>query len=247
MDPNTKLRRVDQESLSLEEHRAVEKFPYHQLVGCLLYVAISTRPNIAFGVQQLTQYLDSYAIPHWNAAICLVRYLKGTRNLKLHLGGRNPNIKLNGFTDSDWASCPNSRRSLGGSMWSLGTGAISWAIRKQRTVAASSCEAEYMAAFECAQECIWLQALLKGIGLDLTSQPTQMFCDNDSAIALSKDPLLHARVKHVDIKYHFLRKQVQSNEIILLRVPSKDNTADIFTKALPTPAFIYLRPRLGLR
>ncbi|KNZ77610.1 Copia protein [Termitomyces sp. J132] len=225
----------------------LEKFPYHQLVWCLLYVAISTQPNITFGIQQLTQYLDSNAIPHWNMAICLVCYLKGTCNLKLHLRGQNPNIKLNGFTDSDWASCPDSRCSVGGYMWSLGTGTISWTIRKQHTVAASSCEAEYMAAFECMQECIWLWALLKGIRLDLTSQPTQMFCDNDSAIALFEDPLLHAQVKHVDIKYHFLHKQVQSNKIILLCVPFKNNTANIFTKALPTPAFTYLHPCLGLQ
>ncbi|KNZ78493.1 Copia protein [Termitomyces sp. J132] len=103
-----------------------------------------------------------------------------------------------------------------------------------------------MAAFESAQECIWLRALLKGISFDLMDRPTKMFCDNDSAIALSEDPLLHACIKHVDIKYHFLHKRVQSNELVLLRVPSKENTADIFTKALHTPAFTYLRPHLGL-
>lgn len=92
-----------------------------------------------------------------------------------------------------------------------------------------------MAAFECAQECIWLRALLRDIGHDLTHAPMHMFCDNDSAIALSEDPLLHAQVKHIDIKYHFLRERVQSGEVCLLRVLSKENTADIFTKALTVP------------
>ena len=103
-----------------------------------------------------------------------------------------------------------------------------------------------MAAYECAQECIWFRALLQDIGHNLTHTPMHMFCDNDSTIALSKDPLLHARVKHVDIKYHFLCERVQSGEVSLLRVPSKENMADIFTKALPTPAFLNLRPCLGL-
>lgn len=247
MDPNTKLRRIDRGTLSHEERLAMDKTPYWQLVGCLLYVAISTRPDIVFGVQQLTQYLDCYTSAHWHATICLVRYLKGTRDLQLHLGGSDSDAKLTGYTDSDWASCPDTRQSVRGYIWSLGSGALSWAVRKQRTVATSSCKAEYMAAFESAQEGIWLRALLQGIGIDLTNQPTQIYCDNDSAIALSEDPLLHVHVKHVDIKYHFLRERVQSNELVVLRVPSKENTADIFTKALSTPSFTYLRPRLGLQ
>lgn len=247
MDPNTRLRCVDRTALSSDELRILERTPYRQLVGCLLYLAISTRPDIAFGVQQLTQYLDCYTTLHWNAAIRLVRYLKGTRDLRLQLGGKEETIKLTGFTDSDWASCPDMRRSVGGYAWNLGSGVISWAVRKQRTVAASSCEAEYMAAFECTQECIWLRTLLRDIGHDTTSAPTRIFCDNDSAIALSEDPLLHARVKHIDIKYHFLRERVQSNELVLHRFPSKENTADIFTKALATSAFQFLRLQLGLK
>ncbi|KAG5729260.1 Copia protein [Termitomyces sp. T112] len=247
MDPNSRLRQIDRDTLPLEERHILERTPYRQLVGCLLYLAISTRPDIAFGIQQLTQYLDCYATPHWNAAICLVQYLKGTCNLQLHLGGKGNDINLIGFMDSDWASCLNTRRSVGGYTWSLGAGAVSWAVRTQRTVAASSCEAEYMAAFESAQECIWLRALLKDIGHDHTSQPTQMFCNNNSAIALSEDPLLHARVKHIDIKYHFLHERVQSNKIALHQVPSKENTTDIFTKVLPSPAFMRLCPHLGLQ
>lgn len=191
MDPNSKLHRVDRKSLPIKEQRILDRTPYRQLVGCLLYLAISTRPDIAFGVQQLTQYLDSYSTQHWNAAIRLVRYLKGTRDLQLYLGGEVP-LALTGFTDSDWASCLDTRRSVGGYAWTLGSGMVSWAVRKQKTVAASSCEAEYMAAYKSAQEGIWLRALLKDIGHDITTQPTDMYCDNDSAIALSEDPLLHA-------------------------------------------------------
>jgi hypothetical protein len=247
MDPGLKLRRVDRTTLSKEEQYRLSKTPYRSLVGCLLYLAISTRPDIAYAVQQLSQYVDSFASPHWNAAIRLVRYLKGTRDLKLTLGGKGSAVSLLGFTDSDWANCLDTRRSVGGYMWSLGSGAVSWAARKQKTVAASSCEAEYMAGYEAAQECIWLRALLKDIGHDITQDATTLLCDNNAAINLSEDPLLHARVKHVDIKYHFLRERVQSGEIAIRYIPTKDNVADLFTKALPSPLFIRLRTLLGLR
>lgn len=151
MDPGLKLRRVDRTTQSQEDQSQLTKLPYRSLVGCLLYLAISTRPDISYAVQQLSQYLDSYSFIHWNAAIRLVRYLKGTRELKLHLGGTNP-VELLGFTDSDWANCLDTRRSVGGYAWSLGSGILSWNARKQKTVAASSCEAEYVAAFEAARE-----------------------------------------------------------------------------------------------
>lgn len=85
----------------------MKKTPYQQLVGYLLYVAISTQTDIAFGAQQLMQYLDSYATIHWHAAICLVQYLKGTQNLQLYLGSSESDIRLTDYTNSDWASCPD--------------------------------------------------------------------------------------------------------------------------------------------
>jgi hypothetical protein len=104
-----------------------------------------------------------------------------------------------------------------------------------------------MAGYEAAQECIWLRALLKDIGHDVTQKATTLLCDNNAAINLSEDPMLHARVKHVDIKYHFLRERVQSGEIAIRYVHTKDNVADLFTKALPSPLFTRLRLLLGLR
>lgn len=244
MDPGLKLRRVDLKALSADEQATLAKLPYRSLVGCLLYLAIATRPDIAYSVQQFSQFLDCFSFVHWNAAIRLVRYLKGTRDLKLHLGGPNI-IDLVGFTDSDWANCPDTRRSIGGYIWTLGYGALSWCARKQKPVAASSCEAEYMAAFEATKECIWLRALLLAIGF-LKPGPTKLLCDNNAAINLSEDPLLHTRVKHVDIKYHFLRERVQSKELELRYINTNDNVADLFTKALDHKKFIRLRTLLGL-
>lgn len=244
MEPGLKLRRPDRDTQTQEEKQIIAKLPYRSLVGCLLYVAIATRPDIAYAVQQLSQFLDNYNRSHWDAGICLVRYLKGTRDLKLRLGG--PSITPQGFTDADWASCPDTRRSTGGYTWSLGTGAVSWSVQKQKTVATSSCEAKYMAAYESTQECIWLRMLLKGIGLDFTSNATTLFCDNKSAITLSEDPTAHARVKHFDVKYHFIRERAQLGEITIKYVNMRDNVADLFTKALPRPLFLRLRQMLGV-
>ena len=244
MEPGQKLRRVDHTSLSVLQRSELTKLPYRSLVGCLLYLAISTRPDISYTVQQLSQFLDSYSLEHWHTAIRLVRYLKGTRDLKLHLGGNNP-ISLLAFTDSDWANCLDTRRSVGGYTCSLGSGAISWAARKQKTVAASSCEAEYIAAFEAAKECIWIRTLL--IAIDRPPEtPTTILCDNTASINLSEDPLLHSRVKHVDIKFHFLRERVQSQELKVSYINTKDNIADLFTKALAVQQFVRLRGFLGL-
>jgi Reverse transcriptase (RNA-dependent DNA polymerase)/GAG-pre-integrase domain len=244
MDPGLKLHRPDKSLLSKQDTERLTKIPYRSLVGCLIYLAVGTRPDISYAVQQLSQFLDNYSNTHWTAAVRVVRYLRGTRDLELTLGGANP-IKILGFTDSDWANCPDTRRSVGGYLFSLGSGPISWQSRRQRTVATSSCEAEYTAAFEASKEAIWLRTLLSSIGFSPTSS-TDLLCDNNATITLSEDPAFHARVKHFDVRYHFLRERVQSNEITLSYVNTKDNIADIFTKPLDTTNFTRLRTFLGL-
>ena len=179
------------------------------------------------------------------ATYLVQRYLSGTQQLKLRLGGTNQ-ISLLGFTDSDWANCFNTRRSVGGHAYTLGSGIVSWQARKQKTVAASSCEAEYTAAFEASKEGIWLRTLLNGINY-ATTEPTTICCDNNAAINLSEDPALHNHVKHIDIKHHFLCERVQSNEISLSYINTNNNIADIFTKALDTKKFNRFHEFLGLR
>ena len=198
---------IDRSSLPRQDQADLVKIPYQSLIGCLLYLTIDTRPDISYAIQQLSQYLDNYSYVHWHAAIQVVWYLKGTWKLKLCLAGNN--ISLLGFTDSDWANCLDTRRSVGSYTFSLGSGVILWNVRKQKTVAASSCEAEYIAAFEVAWEGIWLHTLLNNNIHTPLQTATTIFCDNNATIMLSGDPLLHARVKHIDIKYHFLCECIQ--------------------------------------
>ena len=245
MDPGLKLRRPEKKSIQPEEQHRLDRLPYRSLVGCLIYLSVGTRPDIAYAVQQLSQFLDSYAYAHWNAALRVVQYLKGTKDLKLTLGGDRP-VGLIGFTDSDWANCLDTRRSIGGYGFTLGSGLISWNAKKQKTVATSSCEAEYTAAFEAAKESIWLRNLMASIGFKQPSS-TLILCDNNAAINLSEDPSLHQRVKHIDIKYHFLREHVNMGDITLKYINTNDNIADIFTKALEHRRFARLRNLLGLK
>ena len=184
--------------MSKFELEEVKKIPYHSLIGCLFYLSIGMHPDITYSIQQLSQYLDCYLYAHWNAAIRVVHYLSGTWNLKLHLGSTNQ-ISLLGFMDSDWANCLDTRQSIGGHTYSLGSGVVSWQARKQKTIAASSCKVEYTAAFEASKECIWLHTLLNSINHMPTALTTMLQL-------ISEDPALHNHVKHIDIKHHFLCK-----------------------------------------
>ena len=125
MDPGLKLRRPNSSNTTSNDKLELSKYPYQLLVGCLLYLSVASRPDITYTVQQLSQFLDSYSYAHWGMAIRVVWYLKGTRELKLVLGGQNP-ISLVGFTDSDWANCLDTRRSVGGYSFTLGSSIISW-------------------------------------------------------------------------------------------------------------------------
>ena len=230
--------------LSITTSQFLARLPYRSLVGCLMYVALGTRPDIAYAVSRLSCFLDCYRIEHWHAAVRVIRYLKGTRTLPLILGGDS--IELMGFTDSDYANDLDTRKSVGGYGFTLGSGMISWSSRKQRTVADSSTAAEYIAASEASRECVWLRALLHGIGITQT-KPTPIFCDNNSTIDLSQDQLFHARVKHIDVRWHYLRERVENADLVLSRIRGVDNTADVFTKPLSPLIFNRLRNFLGLR
>jgi hypothetical protein len=122
-----------------------------------MYIALGTRPDITYTVSCISSYLDCYRVEHWNTALCVVRYLKGTRTLPLILGGES--IQLLGFTNLDYANDLDSHKSVGGYCFTLGSGMISWSSRKQRTVANSATAAEYIAASESSRECVWLRAL----------------------------------------------------------------------------------------
>ncbi|KAK4405981.1 Retrovirus-related Pol polyprotein from transposon RE2 [Sesamum angolense] len=181
---------------------------------------------------------------HYAAAKRILRYLRGTKDFGIWYKSTN-DAKLVGYTDSDWAGSVDDMKSTSGYTFSLGSGIFSWASKKQATVAQSSAEAEYIAAAATSNQAIWLRRILEDIG-EKQEEPTTIYCDNKSAIAITKNPVQHSRTKHIDIKYHSLREATTRGEIELKYCSTEEQLADIFTKALPRNKFEELRMKIGV-
>ena len=180
----------------------------------------------------------------WKAGKHVLRYITGTSGYGLWYR-QEDGAKLSGFTDADWAGSPTDRKSTSGGVFSIGSTAVYWYSRKQRSVALSSTEAEYMAASLAACEAIWMRKILVGLfGLHL--EPTMIYCDNQSCIKLSANPVFHDRSKHIDIRYHHIRDCVQRRIMMLSYVPTEDQDADILTKVLTRSKFEFHRGRIGV-
>ena len=211
-----------------------------------MYAALATRPDIAYALSVISQYSSNPGEVHWKAAKRLLRYLQGTANLSL-LFEADPEsgVSVVGYADADWAGDHDTRRSQSGYTYAVGGGTISWASKKQKTVALSSCEAEYISASLAAQEAIWLRRLVSELGYE---QPcVTIYEDNTSAIDVSRNPKFHSRMKHVDIRHHFLRDCVEEGRLVLKYIRSEEQVADILTKGLPREKFEYLRDKLGVK
>lgn len=216
---------------------------YRRLVGRLLYLT-TTRPDIAFIVQQLSQFISQPLQVHHSAAIRVLKYLKSAPAKGLFYSSSST-LKLSGFADSDWASCPATRRSVTGYCVFLGTSMLSWKSKKHSTVSRSSSEAEYRALASLTCELQWLQYLFKDLHISL-DQPISVYCDNKSAIYLAHNPIFHERTKHIEIDCHVIREKIQTGLIHLLPVSSVAQLADVLTKPLLAPSFNSLISKLGL-
>ena len=218
---------------------------YQQAIGCLTYVSTSTRPDISAAVGALSQHMAQPSADHWSGIKRIFRYIKGTLNFGLRFAAGNST--LHGYSDADWAGNKDTRRSTSGYVFRIGDSTISWSSKKQRTVARSSTEAEYVALSYAAQEAIWLKRLTQSIGMGSPEQqPLTIYEDNNSAIDLTKNAKYHNRTKHIDIAHHFVREQVEMNEISVTHCPSKHMIADIMTKGIPRVQFEKLRDGLGV-
>ena len=166
--------------------------------------------------------------------------------MSLNFGNNQKDLVLEGYCDSDYAGDLDDRKSTSGYVFLLKGGAISWNSSKQETVALSTTEAEYVAAAHAVKEAIWLRTLLEELGFK-QNQPTKIYEDNSGCIAISKNPEKHKRTKHIDIKYHFLREQVNKNQVKLEYVNTTEQAADALTKPLPKEKFEFCRTMMGLQ
>jgi hypothetical protein len=213
---------------------------YRSLVGALHYLTF-TRPDLSFAVHQVCQYMASPTFVHLMAAKRILRYLKGT--LHLGLSFKPGPLTLSAFTDADWAGDPDDRRSTSGLLVYLGPNPITWSAKKQLTVSRSSTESEYRALALASAELCWLRTLLKDLGVFISAAPI-LWCDNIFALAIASNPVFHARTKHIEVDFHFVRERVLRKDLAVKFVSTLDQLADIFTKSLPTHRFLDLRSNL---
>jgi histone deacetylase 1/2 len=217
---------------------------YRSLVGALQYLTL-TRPDISYAVNKVCQYLHAPYTVHYTAAKRILRYVKHTMTVGLTFV-KSASTLVSAFSDADWAGCVDDRRSTGGFAVFFGPNLISWSAKKQATVSRSSTEAEYKSVANATAEMMWVQSLLAELGVRQRQTPC-LWCDNLGATYLSANPVFHARAKHIEIDFHFVRERVLRKQLEIRFIPSKDQVADGFTKPLPYRAFEDFKHNLNLR
>jgi hypothetical protein len=238
MEPRLKLSKDSESPL-------VDAIEYRSLIGGLRYL-MNTRPDITFAVNYLSRFLEKPKEDHRMAVKHLLRYVAGTLDYGVfYRRGEKGVHQLIGYSDSDYAGDIDDRKSTSGMLYCLGSCPITWSSGKQKVVSLSSCEAEYIAVAYGACQGVWLARLLKGLIGSKPGAPI-LRIDNKSAIDLAKNPVHHERSKHIETKYHYIRKSVEDGKICLEQVATGDQLADIMTKSLPHVKFQELRDRIGV-
>jgi hypothetical protein len=216
---------------------------YRSVVGSLQYLS-HTRPDISFPVNRVCQFLSNPTTEHWSVVKRILQYLHDTIDMGLCFTKSGAPL-LSAFSDADWAGDADDRRSTGGFAVFFGGNLISWSSRKQSTVSRSSTEAEYKAIADATAEVIWLQVLLKELGIHL-SRPPILWCDNIGATHLTANPIFHRRSKHIEVDYHFVRERVTTKQLDVQIISTKDQVTDIMTNPLPSPSFNLFRRNLNI-
>ncbi|KAK4368107.1 hypothetical protein RND71_011899 [Anisodus tanguticus] len=217
---------------------------YRSLAGALRYLTF-TRPDITYDVQQVCLFMHDPRFEHMNAIKRIIRYIQGTLDYGLHLYPSSTSTLVS-YTDVDWSSCPDTRRSTSGYCMFLGNNLVSWSAKRQATLSRSSAEAEYRGVANVVSESCWLRNLLLELHCPI-KKATLVYCDNISAIYLSGNPVQHQRTKHIEMDIHFVREKVARGHVRVCHVPSRYQIADICTKGLPSVLFEDFRDSLSVR
>ncbi|KAK2373624.1 putative mitochondrial protein [Trifolium repens] len=216
---------------------------FRSIVGALQYATL-TRPEIAYSVNKVCQFLSNPLEEHWKAVKRILRYLSGTLHygLLIQVAPIDKPLTLIGFCDADWASDPDDRRSTSGACIYVGPNLVSWWSKKQTLVARSNAEAEYRSLANLSLEILWLQSLLTELGCKFYTP--KILCDNLSTVSLAHNPTLHYRTKHMELDIFFVREKVLNRSLIVSHVPAQDQWADVLTKPLSAAKFCALRDKL---
>lgn len=223
------------------------RLDYQSRVGSLMWESQVSRPDIAFVTNLCARFNANPSQAHMDAVNGIYAYLKATPTLGLHFRAGESQPLLVGYVDSDYAGCLDTRRSTTGWIFMLGGSPVSWCSQRQKTVSTSTLEAEYVAAAEATKEAVWLRTFINDLGITgLHIDTVPLHIDNNSALLATRNPDFNGRMKHIDVRHHFIREKVEEGVIDTIRVASKDNLADILTKPLDLVDFERLTTRMGL-
>jgi hypothetical protein len=225
-----------------EDREPVDQREYWSMIGSLLYLTV-TRPDIQFSVSLCARFQALPRTSHRRAVKRMFRYLQSAPGLGLWYSS-SLTLFLHGFSDGDFAGCRVERKSTSDTCQFLRSSLVSWSSRKKSSVAQSTTEAEYVAAASCCSQLLWISYTLRDFGEECTQ--IQILCDSTIAISVEKNLVLHSRTKHIEVRCHFLRDNVEKGTIVLSHVPTQDQLADIFTKPLDQATFVRLRGKLGV-
>ncbi|KAJ9546873.1 hypothetical protein OSB04_019416 [Centaurea solstitialis] len=217
---------------SNSELERMSRIPYASAIGSIMYAMICTRPDVSCALSMTSRYQANPGNDHWTAVKNILKYLRRTKEMFLVYGGAEE-LSVKGYTDASFQTDRDDSCSQSGFVFLLNGGAISWRSSKQSTVADSTTEAEYIAVNEAAKEAVWMKKFIGDLGVVPSIQdPIEIFCDNEGAVILAKEPRSHKRTRHILRKFHYVRKVVEDRDIIMSRVGTDENLADPFTKPL---------------
>ena len=236
-DPKVKMKKA---VLPADENT---DFPYRETVGKLMYAMVCSRPDIAYMVSTVARFVSKPAEEHVVAVKRILRYLKGTKDLKLVYAGSL--LRMDSFVDADYAADEESRRSVAGKVHLVNNGPVAWSSRLMQTVALSTTEAEYMAVTDAVKDVVWLRQLLNEIYCR-QKDPTPVWCDNQSAIALVRSDQFRNRTKHIGVRFHYIRQQEKRRVIHVRFIRTDEQPADMMTKSLCSPSLESCRRKINM-
>ncbi|PRQ49627.1 putative RNA-directed DNA polymerase [Rosa chinensis] len=237
----------------IEQNHCLAEYPdqvptdrarYQRLVGRLIYLA-HTRPDVAYAVSVVSQFMHNPSESHMDAVMRILKYLKSAPGMGVLFSKHNNILDVCGFTDADWAGNITDRRSTSGYFTFVGGNLVTWKSKKQKVVARSSAEAEYRGMAQGVCELLWLRNLLRDLGFKLKST-MQLYCDNKAAIDISQNPVQHDRTKHVEVDRHFIKEKLDAKIISFPFVPTEEQLADVLTKGVSRKAFYDSLSKLGM-
>jgi hypothetical protein len=212
------------------ERQEMDEKPYRSILGSVMWGQLATRPDLSFTVSLLSRFQSNPGLNHWQALMHVIGYIKNTLDYGLTYS-RDKDLTPYAYVDADYGGCRDTRRSTSGYVFLMAGAPVTWSSKRQATVSLSTVEAEYVAMSRCSQQMLWMQSWLDEVAIKY-DKPGVIKGDSRGAIALTKTTKDHGKVKHIDIRHHYVRELVQSGAVVFEQVPSTDNFADLFTKAL---------------